>query len=702
MNRKNYQSILPEHQPLVAPASRVDDRSMEEERHDSRLGLFYVLVILAAIVVSVRVAYSRGSSSQPTIVDLNQEGIEEESKLFDKTRLHDRMFESVDAQFDRMDEWKRRIADIWGPFWNETNMKWNEYKDTLHQDSQLIEEKTRGWWKNFAEQTAEWWNETTLKAAHFIDAENKRTSEWLKHEQAKPGSGAGWWNETTKRTEEFVDTGKERTSEWWNATEQKLDGNGHKSIDLWNKTEHKTADWIGKAGHKSTEWFNKTEHGTAGWLEDKEHSSAEWLNGTVHGSAGWLSDEERKSAEWLNETGHESADWLSDEEHKTEQWWNRTGHDVAAWLNDEQHKTAEWWNETERKASSWVKEEEYASGEWWNETEHETGGWFNGEEERIGVWWNTTEQKATAWFHHVDDLIEHTVDRTAESWNETDHKIEDWWYNVTHRHKELPEFVIYLNTTDAYRMLAHGGIAFIDFAHDYFLIQQGFDAQINQAYCAVATSAAILNSFRGDIELPIDPIYNPHPYATQADMFNHCTNSHVIRRNASFDGIFKAPGGLSMLQTKALLECHLDKEAWNVSVHHVDPFTLSIEDFRRILQQALANTKARVMINFDRKGVGQAGGGHFSPLGAFSPVMDAFLVMDVAKYKYPNAWVSTSLLYKSLQTLDACGKWDFPRAQDVIPPEYLNAKTELDYMSATVMLGCESTRRGFITIEKIV
>ena len=185
-------------------------------------------------------------------------------------------------------------------------------------------------------------------------------------------------------------------------------------------------------------------------------------------------------------------------------------------------------------------------------------------------------------------------------------------------------------------------------------------------------------------------------------MFNHCTNLHVIRRNSSFDGIFAAPGGLSMLQAKALLECHLDKEAWNVTVHYVDPYSMSIEEFRRGLQQALANTKARVMINFDRKGVGQAGGGHFSPLGAFSPVTDAFLVMDVAKYKYPNAWVSTSLLFKSLQTLDTCGKWNFPHAQDMIPPEYLNAKTELDYIGATVMLGCESTRRGYITIEKIV
>lgn len=686
MNKKNYQSILPEYQPLVAPASSsVDDKVVEEEeeRHDSRLGLVYLLLCVLAIGVFVRLAFSRGTSSQPSIIELNQHGIKEESKLLDKTMLHDQPMETLliaNAQFDRMEEWKRRIADIWGPFRDKTSSQWNKYKETLQHDSELTEDKTWQWWKNFAEQTEGWWNETTQKAAHLIDAENKRTSEWLRHEHAKNGSGYDWWNETTKKTGDWVAAGNERTSEWLNSTEKKLNDEEHSTGEWFNETEHKTADWVGNAGHKSAEWLNETEHESTGWIEDVG----------------------LKSAEWVNETEHESSEWLSDKVHKSVEWWNQTEHEAAHWIKDKEHKTAEWWNGTEDQASSWLNKEEHASAQFWNKTEHEASGWVGDEEQRVGVWWNTTEQGAAAWFHHVDNLIEHTVQHTAESWNRTDHEIEDWWYNVTHRQKNLAQFVIYLNTTDAYRMLVHGGIGFINFAHDYFLIQQGFDAQINQAYCAVATSAAILNSLRGDIEIPVDPIYDPYPYATQADMFNHCTNSRVIRRNSSFDGIFAAPGGLSMLQTKALLECHLDTEEWNITVHHLDPDVISIEAFRQDLQNALANPKARVMINFDRKGVGQVGGGHFSPLGAFSPDMDAFLVMDVAKYKYPNAWISTSLLYKSLQTVDACGNWRFPHAQDKVPSEYLNAKTEFDYMGATVILGCESTRRGYITIEKIL
>jgi hypothetical protein len=156
-----------------------------------------------------------------------------------------------------------------------------------------------------------------------------------------------------------------------------------------------------------------------------------------------------------------------------------------------------------------------------------------------------------------------------------------------------------------------------------------------------------------------------------------------------------------MPQTKALLKCHFDSSVWNITAHHLDPTLITMDDFRQDMQEALANPDARVMINYYRKAVGQAGGGHWSPIGAYSPSMDAFLVMDVAKYKYPNAWISTSLLYKSLQTFDTCGQWKFPMAQEKLHPEYLHPESSFDMMNAMAKLGCESTRRGYITIAKI-
>ena len=604
---KNYRTILPEHEALVAPVI--------QQRRDTKPDVIRVVVtaLMFSIVVVVGISLStysagarRGTSNQQAVIE------EQEAKFLSSSVVP---MESLDAQFDRLEEWKRHIHD--SPVWNQTKTEWSDFKASLDKDDKNTQKKTREWWRNFREATAELWNDTNHKTANWVNEGEYKTSNWWSEEQRKQRD---WWNRTSTKSGEWIDQDKHKTSDWWNHTEEDLDEKEHKSGEWWNKTTTKSGEWIdhteedlGEEEHKSAEWFNNTEHKIGGWVSDEEHKSAEWFNNTEHKTGGWVSDEEQKSAEWFNNTEH----------------------------------------------------------------------------------------RATDWFHHVNDGIKHKAEDTADWWNETEHKTGDWWYNVTHRHKDLPEFVIYMNTTEAYRMLAMGGVGFIDYAQDYFLIQQGYDAQMNQAYCPVATSAAILNSLRGHIELPMDPVYNPYPYATQPDMFNECTNAHVIQKNAHYDGIFASPGGLGMPQTKALLECHLHSNDWNVTAHHLDPYVISIHDFRRDLQEALANTKARVMINYDRKAAGQVGGGHWSPIGAFSPDMDAFLVMDVAKYKYPNAWISTSLLYKSLQTFDTCGNWDFPRAQDSLPPELLHSKTLFDHMSAMVMLGCESTRRGYITIEKI-
>jgi Phytochelatin synthase len=257
--------------------------------------------------------------------------------------------------------------------------------------------------------------------------------------------------------------------------------------------------------------------------------------------------------------------------------------------------------------------------------------------------------------------------------------------------------LVYLNTSRSFQILTDGG----KYSQDYFLIQQGFDSQINQAYCGVATCASLLNSLRGQIELPIDPIYNPYAYATQFSIFNNCTNSYVIHQNASFDGILAAPYGLGMEQIHAILRCHLDTNSWNVSAYHLDPEVISFHQFRRDLQNGVTNLNSRVIINYDRKSVGQVGGGHWSLIGAYSHDLDSFLVMDVAKYKYPNAWIPSSLLYQSLQTWDLCGNWNFPAAQGILPPDYLYSKTVLDYFSATAMLGCSPMRRGYIIIQKL-
>ena len=162
-----------------------------------------------------------------------------------------------------------------------------------------------------------------------------------------------------------------------------------------------------------------------------------------------------------------------------------------------------------------------------------------------------------------------------------------------------------------------------------------------------------------DLLTPSSPRYDPYPYATQRDILDgECVWNNVIEvgsvaggGGSNVDGVFKPPYGMSLLQTSKLIECHT-KPDWDVTVRNVDPDKLSLSTMRFEIQTALLNPYARVLINYDRKGIGQTGGGHFSPLGAYNVETDSFLIVDVAKYKFPPVWVTAQALYNAMATVD--------------------------------------------------
>jgi len=262
-----------------------------------------------------------------------------------------------------------------------------------------------------------------------------------------------------------------------------------------------------------------------------------------------------------------------------------------------------------------------------------------------------------------------------------------------------------------------------EFSLDYFLLQSGLDAQINQAYCAVASTAALLNSLKyskrfrdsetdWSFDLPIDPRYDPYPYATQEDVLQgDCVWNNVVEiggeNGSSADGIFKPPYGLSLEQTSKLLQCHTSGE-WEVTVQHVDPSKVSVGTMRFEIKAALIDQNARVMINFDRKGIGQVGGGHFSPLGAYNKDTDSFLIVDVAKFKYPPVWTEAQTLWKAMSTIDNCGTYDYPKGQERLAGKnsdgksnlLLNPTTKDDYQKSLEVLNCEPRMRGYIIVKK--
>mmetsp|Transcript_21787 Transcript_21787/g.18084 ORF Transcript_21787/g.18084 Transcript_21787/m.18084 type:complete len:94 (-) Transcript_21787:116-397(-) len=59
-----------------------------------------------------------------------------------------------------------------------------------------------------------------------------------------------------------------------------------------------------------------------------------------------------------------------------------------------------------------------------------------------------------------------------------------------------------------------------------------------------------------------------------------------------------------------------------------------------------------LVVSYDRSTVGQAGTGHFSPIGAYHPETDSVLVLDVARFKYPPHWIELPRLVKAMYPVD--------------------------------------------------
>ncbi len=281
-----------------------------------------------------------------------------------------------------------------------------------------------------------------------------------------------------------------------------------------------------------------------------------------------------------------------------------------------------------------------------------------------------------------------------------------------------PRPIIYLNRPDAYALLIDSMSATMsEFANDFFLISSGLDAQINQAYCGAASAVGLLNSLRflrtslndNGVELPIDPRYAPYPYATQSDIFNDCTEKTVLSHagvgGPGVDGILTPPYGLSMPQVAGLLRCHLNTTedsglGWNVQEQYVDKSHITSGKMRFDIKNALSDPNSRVLVNYDRSGLGQDGSGHWSPVGSYSDKHDAFLILDVAKYKYPPVWIPTERLFDAMATYDYCGSWNFPNGQDVLSNEERTTQTKEGYSAIMDKLGCEKMLRGYIVVTR--
>ena len=105
--------------------------------------------------------------------------------------------------------------------------------------------------------------------------------------------------------------------------------------------------------------------------------------------------------------------------------------------------------------------------------------------------------------------------------------------------------------------------------------------------------------------------------------------------------------GMTLQQLGELLASH------GAEVDVIPASTTTLAEFRRLARENLAQPDNYVLINYLRKEMGQKIGGHISPLAAYHEGSDQFLILDVARYKYPPVWVKAEDLWRSLNTIDS-------------------------------------------------
>ncbi len=172
----------------------------------------------------------------------------------------------------------------------------------------------------------------------------------------------------------------------------------------------------------------------------------------------------------------------------------------------------------------------------------------------------------------------------------------------------------------------------------YFPLAANFLTQKNQAFCGVASMVMILNALR--VPAPEVPEYLPYRTFTQDNVLNASTEAIVpqatiLQKGMTLDQL----GAVFAVQPVA------------VTVRHAADS--SLDSFRTEARGALSTRGQFVVVNYLRKAMGQQTGGHFSPLAAYDAETDRFLILDVARYKYPPVWVTASDLFAAMNTPDS-------------------------------------------------
>lgn len=163
----------------------------------------------------------------------------------------------------------------------------------------------------------------------------------------------------------------------------------------------------------------------------------------------------------------------------------------------------------------------------------------------------------------------------------------------------------------------------------FWRISQNFEAQEKTNSCGIASVVVAMNTLGID-----DP--NHKARWTQEGFF-----TEPVQQVVPLNIIDQR--GMNLRELKAALETFHVRSAiyyWN---------QYSEDEMRRIIEDALLDPDKVVIANYFRPALGLPGEGHYSPIAMYNNAADSVLMMDVAEYCPPPAWVKVDDLLLSMQ-----------------------------------------------------
>lgn len=200
----------------------------------------------------------------------------------------------------------------------------------------------------------------------------------------------------------------------------------------------------------------------------------------------------------------------------------------------------------------------------------------------------------------------------------------------------LPPDLISLDSDAGERLLLES-----EARRPYLPLTIHFVTQKTQSYCGIASMAMVLNAL--GVPAPDTPEYAPYRIYTQDNVLNEATErilpqAVLLQRGTTLD------------QLGAILASH----GVEVAVRHASD--VKPEAFRSQAVEYLSQPNHYVVVNYLRRQIAQERGGHISPLAAYDAKTDRFLILDVARYKYPPVWVKSADLFAAMNTPDAANQ----------------------------------------------